>query len=83
MMLSNQQFINNFRIVIASLPDRAKRVCEIYYNNVEWAEISQENQEIMIQFYSNLTKDYWEFPFEVAIEILEKAKKSFWLKNNH
>ena len=76
-MIKNQQYINNFRIVIASLPDRENCVCEIYYNNVEWAEISQESQEIMIQFYNNSINDYWEFPFEIALEILEKAKKKF------
>jgi hypothetical protein len=72
-----QKFINNFRIIIASLPDREKCVCEIYYNHVEWAEISQENEEIMIQFYSHPSQNYWEFPIDIALEILQKAKKKF------
>lgn len=69
--------MNNFRIVIASLPDRDKCVCEIYYNHVEWAEISQENSEIVIQFYSNPSQNYWEFPLDVALEVLQNAKKKF------
>jgi hypothetical protein len=76
-MLDVQKFLNNFRIVIASLPDREKCVCEIYYNHVEWAEISQEDNEIMIQFYSHPSQNYWEFPIDVALEILQKAKKKF------
>lgn len=59
-----QNFINNFRIVVASLPDREHCVCEIYYKNIEWAEISQERGEIMIQFYPHPHQECWEFPLE-------------------
>lgn len=76
-MLDNQQFIDNFRIIIASLPDREKCVCEIYYNHIEWAEISQEGTNIMIQFYSHPSQNCWEFPIDIALEILQKAKKKF------
>lgn len=76
-MLNYQDFIKNFRIVIASLPDREHCVCEIYYNHMEWVEISNENEEIMIQFYNHPTQDYWEFPIDIALEILTAAKKRF------
>lgn len=72
-----QNFINNFRIVIVSLPDRDHCVCEIFYKHIEWAEISQEGSEIMIQFYPHPSLDYWEFPLDVALEIVQKAKKKF------
>ena len=77
MMSNYQKYINNFRIVIASLPDRENCVCEIYYNHIEWAEISLENTEVMIQFYTHPTQDFWEFPLDVALEILSVAKKRF------
>lgn len=76
-MFNTQNFINNFRIVIASLPDREKCVCEIYYNHIQWAEISQEGEEIMIQFFSHPSDDYWEFPIDATLEILLKAKARF------
>ena len=76
-MLDVKNFMNNFRIVIASLPDREKCVCEIYYNHVQWAEISQEDIEITIQFYPHPSEKYWEFPLDVALEVLQKAKKKF------
>ena len=66
---------NNFRITIASLPDRENLVAEIFYDDTQWVEISQETPQMFIQFYSHPTKDYWEFPVEEALEILEKAKK--------
>ena len=67
----------NFRLVIASLPDRENCVCEIYYNQIQWAEISQENGIIMIQFYPHPHQEYWEFPMDVALAILQKAQKYF------
>ncbi len=76
-MINNQFSKNNFRIVIASLPDREKCVCEIYYNHVEWAEISQEKDEMMIQFYPHPSQKYWEFPIDVAFQILQEAKIKF------
>lgn len=76
-----QKYLSNFRIVIASLPHRENCVCEIYYNHVQWAEISQEKEEVLTQFYSYSTKKCWEFPLDVALEVLRKAKERFfgWL----
>ena len=73
----DQDFLNNFRIVIASLPDRENCVCEIFYCHVQWAEISQEGKEIIIQFYPHPSRDCWEFPLDVVLEILQRAKKRF------
>lgn len=72
----DHEYMNNFRIVIASLPDRKNCVCEIYYKHNEWAEISQEGDQVMIQFYPPID-DYWEFPIEIALDVLQKAKKKF------
>lgn len=72
--MNRNEFVNKFRTVTASLPDRENCVCEIYYDNVEWAEISQETEDVIIQFYSNPSSGYWEFPLDVAIEILQRGK---------
>jgi hypothetical protein len=77
LIMNVQNSINNFRIVIASLPDREHCVCEIYYKQIEWAEISKGDGKIMIQFYPNPSQDYWEFPFDMALHILQKAKERF------
>ena len=57
----------DFRIIIASLPHYKNCVCEIYYNHVEWADISQETEEIEIKLYSHPTQNYWEFPLDIAL----------------
>lgn len=66
--------MGKFRITIASLPDRERLVAEILYNGIQWAEISQETDQLMIQFYSHPQKKHWEFAFEEAFKILEQAK---------
>ncbi|MCI0382221.1 MAG: hypothetical protein L0207_04120 [Chlamydiae bacterium] len=67
--------MEKFRITIASLPDREHLVAEIIYEGVQWAEISQETDELVIQFYSHPRQKYWEFSFDEALEALEIAKK--------
>ncbi len=67
--------MKHFRITVASLPDRENLVVEITYNGVEWAEISQENQEMVVQFYSHPRQSFWEFPLNEALLALENAKK--------
>ena len=67
--------IGKFTVTLASLPDRERLVAEIAYENVQWAEISQEKDIPLIQFYPHPRKKYWEFPLSETISILEKAKK--------
>ena len=67
--------MDKFRITIASLPDRENLVAEILYDGVQWVEISQEANELIIQFYSHPRQQYWEFPLEDALEALQQAKK--------
>lgn len=69
--------INDFDIIIASLPTKENCVCEIYYKDNQWVEISLESDQLMIQFYCNSLTGYWEFPLEVVLDVLQKAKKAF------
>jgi len=68
--------MKGFEIIIASLPDREKVVAEIYYNNVQWLEISQETDKLLIQFYPHPRQEYWEFQFDEAMATLQEAKKN-------
>ena len=67
--------MEKFRITIASLPDRERLVAEILYNGVQWAEISHETDDVVVQFYPHPRQEYWEFQYDEAMEALEKAKK--------
>ena len=68
-------FLKNFEITVVSLPHREELVAEIYYQNQQWVEISQETGELIIQFYPHPRQKYWEFPLEQALQALEQAKK--------
>ena len=67
--------MEKFEILIASPLDRERVVAEIFYENVQWAEISQENDdELIVEFYPHTSEPYWEFNFEEAIQALEIAR---------
>jgi hypothetical protein len=68
--------MGKFRILIASVPNREQLVAEIYYDNEYWAEISQEEDDLVVQFYSHPTEKYWTFPFEEALKVLEQARNN-------
>ena len=66
---------SDFNIDILDLPDRENLVAEIDYKQNQWVEISAEvPNEFVIQFYNHPEKDYWEFPYEEAMEVLQQAK---------
>ncbi|NGX58956.1 MAG: hypothetical protein KR126chlam3_00098 [Chlamydiae bacterium] len=64
-----------FSIRIASDTSREKVFAEIYYDNDQWAEISQEKEKPVVIFFSPAKEKYWEFPLEEALATLEKAKE--------
>jgi hypothetical protein len=66
--------MGKFEILIASLPHRERLVAEIYYDNMYWVQISQEEEELVIQFCPHPSEKCWTFPYETALQILEKAK---------
>lgn len=55
---------SKFSIKIASDTERENIFAEIYYNEEEWAEISQEGEKPLIAFFPPLQGKYWEFPLQ-------------------
>lgn len=72
---SSLQAAMGFEIMIASLPDRERVVAELSYRNAQWAEISQETDTLLIQFYPHPRRPYWQFSYDDAIDQLMAAKK--------
>ena len=66
--------MEKFRIIIASLPDRERPVAEIAYENVQWAEISYETDELIVQFYPHPRQKHWEFSFDEAFEFFQRER---------
>ena len=67
--------MEDFRITIASLPDRENLVAEISYKNKQVAEINQETNNLIIQIYSYKDNGYWEFSLEEFQKVIEEAKQ--------
>ena len=66
----------DFRTVIADMPDKEEPVAEIHYKNEFWVDISYEgHDDFMIQFYNKSDGNYWEFPYDEAMEVLAEAKE--------
>ncbi len=68
-------FMENFEITVNSLPDRDNLVAEIYYKNYQFAEISQETNKLIVQFYPHPKEAYWEFSIDEILKVIERAKK--------
>lgn len=66
-----------FETLIVSDVDRENLIAELFYKNEQWAELSKEGEEVMVYFYSHPTKDYWEFPFDLAMEQLNSARERY------
>lgn len=66
----------DFRITIADVPNREEPVCEIYYKEKGWVEISYDDRgEFSIVFFNKNNSNYWEFPYEEAMAIIQEAKE--------
>ncbi len=65
----------DFELLITSVPDREKVICEIYYKNEIIAEISQETDDLLLTLYSSPTEKWWEVSFTKFQNILEEAKQ--------
>ena len=68
--------MDDFRITIASLPDRGNLVAEISYKNKQIAEINHETEKLIIQLYvSSKEKGYRDFPLDEFQKVVEEAKQ--------
>ena len=63
-----------YQICISSPPDREKLVAEIFFGNVQWAEINQEHELLQIEFYPQPDGNPWQIDFCSAITALNEAK---------
>ena len=62
------------RICISSPPDREKLVAEIFFGREEWAEINQEGDVLMVEFYTKENGEFWQVSFDDAVQTLQAAK---------
>jgi hypothetical protein len=61
-------------IVIASLPDRDNLVAELWCENKQLGELSQEHENLILELYPNSSQNSWIFRLDEILEVLEQAK---------
>lgn len=63
------------RICISSPPDRERLVAEIFFDNTQWAELSQEDGTLRLEFYPLPTGESWQLSWDEVTSALEQAKE--------
>jgi hypothetical protein len=62
------------RICISSPPDREKLVAEIFFGDMQWAEINQEGDTLEVEFYPRPNGEPWRIDYKDALKALDEAK---------
>ena len=65
--------MKRFEVIIASFPDKEHVVAEIWHGDIRWVEISQETDQLIIEFYLQ-RKKYLEFQYDEAFKALKWAR---------
>jgi hypothetical protein len=62
------------KICISSPPDRERLVAEIFFGDEQWAELNQEGETLVLEFYPKADGNYWQLSFDEVIGALNDAK---------
>jgi hypothetical protein len=65
---------SEFRVVIASPPDREKLVAELWFNAQQWGELNHEQEQLRIEVYPRQDGMPWIFPLDVFLKTILDAK---------
>ncbi|WP_316359474.1 hypothetical protein [Candidatus Neptunichlamydia sp. REUL1] len=64
-----------WKTILGDLPDKENPVADVYYENNQIFQIFKEdNTGYTIIFANNPGANYWEFPYNESIEVLQEAK---------
>jgi hypothetical protein len=67
--------VGPYEIGIASPPDRETLVAEIFFGNVQWAEINQEHGFLEVEFYARPDGEPWRLDYQEVVAALDQAQK--------
>lgn len=70
-----------YRICISSPPDRDHLVAEIFFEDVQWAEVNQERGSLDTEFYARPDGQPWRIDYLTAISALNEAKNKLVERN--
>lgn len=62
------------KILITSPPDRENLVAEIWIDDCQFAEVSQEGDERLVEIYPHPRGGPWQIAFSEILEVLERSR---------
>lgn len=65
-------------VEVASLPDRDNLVAELWCDNEQWGEVSQEAETLQLEIYprpNTIGTSVWSFDLNEVMNILKEAQK--------
>jgi hypothetical protein len=65
----------NYRICISSPPDRKELVAEIFFGNLQFAEVNREQGKLEAEFYSQPSGQPWTIDLTSVIDALNEASE--------
>lgn len=66
---------DRYRICISSPPDREKLVAEVFFGDMQWAELNQEGETLEVEFYPRPDGETWRVDYQNALNALVDAKQ--------
>lgn len=64
----------NVRMSVSSPPDRENLVVEVFFDDIQWAEVNQESGEFEVEFYPRPDNKPWRVPLATIVDVLERVK---------
>jgi tetratricopeptide (TPR) repeat protein len=61
-------------VIIVGTQNRDKLVAELWCENEQWAEISQEQGELKLEIYPKSNGHAWNLKYEEAVKVIQEAK---------
>lgn len=62
------------KVLITSPPDRENLVAEIWVDDCQLAEVSQEGDERLVEIYPHPRGGPWQVAFHELLEVLERSR---------
>jgi hypothetical protein len=61
-------------VVFASVPGRERAVAEIWLGEYQFAELSSEGDELLVEVYPHPHLTSWKLPYQDLMALLEEVK---------
>ncbi len=69
-------------VIIARTPNSKQLIAQLWYENEQWGEISQQQGEFKLEIYSKPNGRSWQLKYEQALKVIQEAKDKLLKPSN-